>query len=190
VSIVFYDMEFTRKHQLTTPISIGLISSDGTQEFYAEFSDYDTSQVDQWLQANVMNLLTLLEKPDGYFQQSPHLTLVKGGAKHVVCVDGGLNDWLGQWKGPIIMASFGNHYDWVLFRELFRTVKIKFPLHITEWPIDIASIYMDYGYDPCERDDFKENFLGIEKESKHNALFDAQVARQFYHKLKGQRGAI
>ena len=56
-NIIFYDLEYTRKHQFTTPISKGIVSNDGTEEFYAEFTDYDYSQVDQWLQTNIINLL-------------------------------------------------------------------------------------------------------------------------------------
>ena len=188
MTILFYDMEFTRKHQLTTSISIGMVSSDGSKEFYAEFNDYDYSQVDQWLQTNVIDILTLTDEPDGFLEQSPSKTLVKGTVEHVFCSSGGLRDWLSQWDGPIIMASFGNNYDWVLFRELFKKANLEFPSFITEWPIDIASIYIDYGYDPNEREDFKEHFLGIGTEQKHNALFDAQVARQFYYKMKDQKG--
>ena len=47
-NIVFYDLEYTSKHQFTLPISIGMVSSDGSKEFYAEFTDYDYSQVDHW----------------------------------------------------------------------------------------------------------------------------------------------
>jgi hypothetical protein len=180
-------MEFTRKHQLTTSVSIGMVSSDGSIEFYAEFNDYDYSQVDQWLQTNVIDLLTLTDKPDGFLEQSSSKTLVKGTVEHVIRSSGGLRDWLSQWDGPIIMASFGNSYDWVLFRELFKKANLEFPSFITEWPIDIASIYIDYGYDPNEHEDFKEHFIGIGTEQKHNALFDAQVARQFFYKLKDQK---
>ena len=62
--IVFYDLEYTSKHQFTSPISIGMVSSNGAKEFYAEFTDYDYSQVDQWLKTNVIDLLTLQDKQD------------------------------------------------------------------------------------------------------------------------------
>ena len=42
---IFFDMEFTGLHQKTTLISIGLIAEDG-RTFYAEFNDYDKSQLD------------------------------------------------------------------------------------------------------------------------------------------------
>jgi len=183
-NIIFYDLEYTRKHQFTTPISIGIVSNDGTEEFYAEFTDYDYSQVDQWLQTNIINLLTLQDKKDGFLEKTSTRTLVKGTVEYVLCSSGGLNDWISHWERPIIMASFGNSYDWVLFREMFKKANIDFPSFISKWTLDIASIYMDYGYDPDKRDDFKEHFLGIGTEQKHNALFDAQVAQRFYYKMK------
>ena len=66
--IVFYDLEYTSKHQFTSPISIGMVSSNGSNEFYAEFTDYDYSQVDQWVQTNVIDLLTLQDKQDGFLE--------------------------------------------------------------------------------------------------------------------------
>ena len=119
-NIVFYDLEYTSKHQFTLPISIGMVSSNGSNEFYAEFTDYDYSQVDQWLQTNVIDLLTLKDKQDGFLEKTPAKTLVKGNIEHVLCSSGGLNDWISQWDRPIIMASFSNSYDWVLFREMFK----------------------------------------------------------------------
>ncbi len=185
--IVFYDLEYTTKHQFTSPISIGMVSSNGSKEFYAEFTDYDYSQVDQWVQKNVIDLLTLQDKNDGFLEKSSSKTLVKWNVEHVLCSSGGLNDWISQWGPLVIMASFGNSYDWVLFREMFKKANIDFPLFISKWTIDIASIYMDYGNDPNEREDFKEHYLGIGTELKHNALFDAQVAQKFYYKMKNQK---
>ena len=131
--IVFYDLEYTSKHQFTSPISIGMVSSNGSKEFYAEFTDYDYSQVDQWLQTNVIDLLTLQDKQDGFLEISSSKTLVKGNVEYVLCSSGGLNDWISQWDQSIIMASFGNSYDWVLFREMFKKVNIDFPSFISKW---------------------------------------------------------
>lgn len=55
---VFLDTEFTGLHKNTTLISIGLVSECG-KTFYAEFTDYDRSQVDEWIQTNVINNLSL-----------------------------------------------------------------------------------------------------------------------------------
>jgi len=42
---IFFDTEFTGLHQNTTLISIGLVTEQ-EHSFYAEFDDYDKSQVD------------------------------------------------------------------------------------------------------------------------------------------------
>ena len=79
--IIFYDLEYTGKHQFTSPISIGMVSNNGSKEFYAEFTDYDYSQVDQWLQTNVIDLLILQDKEDGYFEKSSSKTEGAKGRK-------------------------------------------------------------------------------------------------------------
>ena len=42
-------------------MSIGFVSYDGTQAFYAEFTDYDKSQMDHWLKENVVNRFILTD---------------------------------------------------------------------------------------------------------------------------------
>jgi len=55
---VFIDMEFTGFHQATTPLSIGLVDEFG-RSFYGEFEDYDKSQIDPWLEENIMSYLLI-----------------------------------------------------------------------------------------------------------------------------------
>ena len=55
---LFFDMEFTGLRKNTTPISIGIVSESG-KKFYAEFSDYDREQCDEWIKENVINHLML-----------------------------------------------------------------------------------------------------------------------------------
>ena len=53
---IFFDTEFTGLHKNTTLISIGLVDENG-RSFYAEFTAYNKSQVDDWIQENVINNL-------------------------------------------------------------------------------------------------------------------------------------
>ena len=55
---IFFDTEFTGLHQNTTLISIGLVSERG-KTFYAELTDYDQTQLNDWLKDNVIANLTL-----------------------------------------------------------------------------------------------------------------------------------
>ena len=49
---IFFDTEFTGLHKNTTLISIGLISED-RRSFYAELTDYDKEQCDDWIKENL-----------------------------------------------------------------------------------------------------------------------------------------
>jgi hypothetical protein len=51
---IFFDTEFTGLHQGTTLISIGLIFECG-KTFYAEFTDYAITQVDNWLKDRIVS---------------------------------------------------------------------------------------------------------------------------------------
>lgn len=55
---LFFDCEFTGLRKDTTLISIGIISESG-KKFYAECSDYDSGQCDDWIKENVINHLRL-----------------------------------------------------------------------------------------------------------------------------------
>lgn len=50
---IFFDTEFSGLHQGTTLISIAMVAEDG-RELYCELNDYDKSQIDDWLQDNVI----------------------------------------------------------------------------------------------------------------------------------------
>ena len=58
--LIFGDTEYTGLHQQTTLISIGLVSQDG-KTFYAELNDYDTQQINPWLNENVIKRLKFQE---------------------------------------------------------------------------------------------------------------------------------
>ena len=62
---VYWDCEFTGLHKNTTLISIALVGDDN-KCFYAEFNDYDDSQIDSWLEENVMNKLIMTHIQDEY----------------------------------------------------------------------------------------------------------------------------
>jgi len=64
ITKLFLDTEFTGLHQNTTLISLALVADTG-EEFYAEFTDYDQSQVDPWLEEHVLQHLLLKDVHGG-----------------------------------------------------------------------------------------------------------------------------
>src|SRR5690554_5697201 len=127
---VFFDTEFTGLHQNTTLISIGLVSEDG-KTFYAEFTDYDKKQIDEWLQENVINNLA----PSlGTLYRMADVTAF--GKKHEVVRE--LEKWLKQWDS-VEMWSDCLSYDWMLFNQLWGHA-FKIPKNVYYIPFDICTL--------------------------------------------------
>jgi len=169
-------------------MSLGLVSYDGSHEFYAEFTDYDSSQLDDWLWEHILWNFTLSEMKSPYFEAKGNQRLFKGEAEWVVSHPKGLKAWLKSFGEKIVCASSGNTYDWVLFRSLLG-VKYKedLPEYIDGWSMDVISLFRWEGHIPVG-EDFKEDYIGVQDRSKkHNALVDAHVARDLYLKLEAGR---
>ena len=107
---IFFDTEFTGLHKDTTLISIGFISEDGKQ-FYAEFDDYDKSQIDEWLQHNVIDNLMYDVRPDWNCPTWYH----RGDTSFI---REKLSNWLSQFES-VEMWSDCLAYDWVLFNQIY-----------------------------------------------------------------------
>lgn len=171
---VFFDTEFTGLRQKTTLISIGLISENG-RTFYAEFNDYDTRQVDEWITENVIAHLRF----EGQHESTPRLDLehhAMKGSKYRVCES--LTGWLGQFDTQVEMWSDCYAYDWVLFCELFGGA-MSVPKDVYYIPFDLSTLFKVKGVDP---DISREEYAGMNGISKHNALWDAKVIKACYEK--------
>lgn len=171
---VFFDTEFTGLHKNTTLISIGLISECG-KSFYAELTDYDKSQVDEWLQKNVIENLTL-SKQDNIAEPNEWKLL-----GNMMAVNQALTQWLSQFE-KVEMWSDCLSYDWVLFCEIWGHA-FKVPKNVYYIPFDISTLFKIKNIDP---DINREKFGCGEFYSempKHNALWDATVIKMCYEKL-------
>lgn len=157
---VFFDAEFTGLDKSAELLSIGLVSEDG-QEFYAEVSDYDDAKVSKWVRENVI----------AHFTKS--LVLTKKELKLE------LEKWLCRFDKVDVWADVG-HYDWVLFCDVFGGA-FSIPKHVRYICFDLATLFLARGIDP---DVNREEFAGTKgKIAKHNALWDAKVAKACYEKL-------
>ena len=174
---IFFDTEFTGLHQKTTLISIGLISECG-KTFYAELTDYDKSQVDDWLEENVISKL-LVRENSTVGLDLPDTRVVIGSNN---AIKDYLTEWLSQFE-QVEMWSDCLSYDWVLFNNIFGTA-FDIPKNVYYIPFDICTLFKMNGIDP---DINREDFVGAWNESvitfKHNALWDARVIKMCYDKL-------
>ncbi len=173
---LYYDSEFTGLHQATTLISIGLCSEDGAA-FYAEFSDYDADQCDDWLRTQVVTKTRWLSRNQAgpIDTREEDTRLVLGNRKHVRRA---LSDWLGQWPNIEIWSDC-LAYDWVLFCELFGGAR-HLPANLHYIPLDLATALQQQGLDP---DLDRADFAGLNNSVQHNALDDARIIRACHQKL-------
>ena len=110
---IFFDTEFTGLYKSTTLISIGLISEDGRQ-FYAELTDYDLEQCDNWINENVLEHLITYHNDN--FEKSNYIPNLYVGDKQNISM--ALKNWFKQFKS-VELVSDVSHYDFVLFIDLF-----------------------------------------------------------------------
>lgn len=171
---VFFDTEFTGLRKDTTLISIALIS-DRAHSFYAEFTDYDQSQVDDWILKNIISSLTLIQEGIAGTKEN---FIVKGDketiAKH-------LREWFTQFESVEMWGDF-IAYDWVLFCDIFGHA-FNIPKNIHYIPFDIANLFKAQGIDT---DINREKYVyGSIPESipKHISMWDAIMTKRCYDKL-------
>ena len=185
---LFMDSEFSGLHQNTTLISIGLIS-EGGRTFYAEFTDYDKEQCDEWVNVNVISKLQFNDVPDFIKYCGPGKSIEMKGNKEDIKI------MLGKWLDYVVLteAKSDNNdfsglleiwsdclsYDWVLFCELFGGA-FGVPKEIYYIPFDLSTLFLTQGVDP---DINREEFLGISGGEKHNALWDAKVIQMCHDRL-------
>lgn len=186
---IFFDTEFTGLHQKTTLISIGCVSEDG-DTFYAELTDYDYDQVDEWLQSNVIDNLSI---PSRLVSADDKDMLVSGDK---ATVHHYLDKWLKEQstknavygdmrnvfpdRHPQTLEMWSDcyAYDWVLFCELFGGA-LHVPTYAYYIPFDLSTLLKVRGIDP---DINREEYAEISDGNKHNALWDAKVIRACYAK--------
>ena len=196
---LFFDTEFTGLHQNTTLISIGLISECG-KTFYAELTDYDKTQLDDWLNENVIaNLLfsdKITKSYDGWencisdkntYIDALDFSLAKKDMSEFECigktpmVKDRLEKWLSQFE-EIEIWSDCLAYDWVLFNQIFGHA-FNIPKNLYYIPFDLCTLFYAKGIDA---DISREKFGCGEVYSempKHNALWDARVIKMCYERL-------
>jgi hypothetical protein len=179
---IFIDTEFTGLRKDTTLISLGIVYEDGS-ELYAEFTDYNESQLEDFHREHIMDKLSLgdMDVNSIRFDDKMCKKYIRGDKEFV----GREIDFWHQY----IMKDYDNEkihvwsdclaYDWVLFCDMFGGA-LSLPKNILYIPFDICTLFLMKNIDP---DISREGFVDEEAENKHNALHDARVIKKCYEKL-------
>ena len=174
---VFFDTEFTGLHQDTTLISIGLIAENG-ESFYAELNDFDKTQLNDWLQENVINNLEMQTSRPQISRYNEH-TRQHTYFGNIEMLKTELTKWLEQFEQVEIWSDCLS-YDWVLFNQIFGHA-FNSPKNVYYIPFDICTLFKIKGIDP---DINREEFANMKDGSqKHNALWDAKVIKRCFELL-------
>lgn len=186
---VWFDTEFTGLHKNTTLISIGLVNEYG-ETFYAEFTDYDKNQCDDWIKENVINNLLFKDMVSDKWaetfmvDQNQH-TRVKGNKDFVRY---NLELWLTRYNEEVQLISDVSHYDMVLFIDIWGGA-FDIPDNVCaschDINQDIARFYditESRAFDISREEIIKDSGYEVDGE-KHNSLYDAKVIRAIYNKL-------
>lgn len=188
---LFFDMEFTGLRQNTTPISLGIVSEDG-KKFYAEFTDYDESQCNDWIKENVIKNLKLAGMGVGVSDtdENPPLRIVMGDKRYIRQE---ANEWLRQFN-KIQFVSDVCHYDFVLLIDLLANggTALDLPENISaechDLNMDIARHFhvSDLEAFDMNREKIMNDLCGPEDivtGDKHNSLYDAEVIRAIWKEI-------
>lgn len=176
---IFFDTEFTGLHKDTTLISIGLISED-RRTFYAELTDYDDKQCDDWIKENVIDHLNML-KPISDRKYIPNYHV---GTRDDIAT--ALENWFKQFN-QVELVSDVCHYDMVLLIDLFGSA-FDLPDNVSASCYDINQDIARYykinqaeAFDKSREDILWDRWKDIAVSGdKHNALYDAKVIREIY----------
>lgn len=182
---IFFDTEFTGLHQNTTLVSIGLVSDEG-ERFYAELTDFDDSQCDEWIEKNVLDHLILSgnEELAKTLGEDGMTTVVLGNKSYVRAE---LLEWFDNFKDDIQFVSDVCHYDMVLLCDLLADGAVLLPDYINPFCHDlcqdiamILDISEKSAFDISREQLLVNRGIDIPKGQKHNALYDAEVIKAIH----------
>lgn len=188
---LFFDTEFTGLHKNATLISVGIVSEYG-RRFYAEFTDYDKNQCNDWIKENVLSNLLLDGMGTGIGEtlDDPSTIMVRGDSQYV---SQELNTWLSQFD-EIWFVSDVCHYDFVFLIDLITNggTALDLPSNISAVCHDINyDIAYHYGVSSSEAFDLSRERImeqvcyedDIVNGVKHNSLYDAEVIRAIWMEI-------
>lgn len=181
---LFFDTEFTGLHANTNLISIGIVD-ECDNSFYAEFNDYDESQVNSWIRYNVINNLLFNKSNQNILLYNENTTLCVGNKKFI---SKNLNKWLEKYKN-IQFVSDVPHYDFVLLIDLMSGDALKLNSNISPCCYDVNQLISEYNniclnkaFDISREQILIDNNILLKNSyGKHNSLNDAIIIKEIYN---------
>ncbi len=181
---IFLDAEFTGLHQVSSLISIGLAAEDGSV-FYAEFTDYQVSQLQDWHRAHVLPQLS------GNLRIGQPLTItdnlfIGGGSADVAYV---LQRWLQRFgeKNSVHIWADVLAWDWVLFCQLYGGA-FGIPEQVHYIPRDLST-YLECKHRDTDTEREQLGSVAVAdyphlKLAKHHALYDALLEKNIFEQIE------
>jgi len=176
---VYFDTEFTGLQMPTTLVSIGCVS-ENDYEFYAEFYDYDKSQIDKWIYDNVICNLKYNEFETCLKQMPPGLvteeySIEMKNNKQGVMLEFGR--WLGRLAPEVELISDGFiPHDNKLVLDLFEG---NLPAGISLSNRSLNDEVLSFVNSNVEYNRIMNEWQSRE----HNALSDARGIKNIYEKI-------
>lgn len=198
---VYFDCEFTKLERDAQLLSIGLCDAEG-HSFYAEFTDYNMSEITDWVFANVLK--KMVNPPT--VLTGDHWTM-RGTCKEI---RQNLLIWLDavhkHSNCGIQFVSDVCHYDMMLLVDLLWKNARQMPEWIPPCCVDInmdlanlarsyaeeknASISgPEYAFNPyydafnMDRDEYASHTKEVPQGMKHNSMYDAYVIRAIHQSI-------
>jgi hypothetical protein len=146
--------------------------------FYAEFNDFNTNELNPWLENNVISKLEFRSVNETKLKVGNSIK-IKSDTLNIVLE---LKKWLLNFDLIEIWADV-LAYDWVLFCNLFGGA-LHIPTNIFYTPFDLATLlHLNDLIKPenqfnVDLDRFK--FTKTSKKNQHNALQDAKVEYKLF----------
>lgn len=167
------DTEFIEDGKTIDLISIGIVCEDG-REFYRLNYDCNYSRANEWVKANVLNLLPSKPIPQIYLSEETFLKVSLEGWRNKDRIADEIKEFCSPEKygKPEFWAYYAD-YDWVVFCQLFGTM--------TDLPKGFPMYCRDIKQE-CDR--LGNPKLPDKQSTEHNALNDAKWNKLAYYFLQ------
>lgn len=167
---VIIDTEFTDLSKHPAFISVGLISLDGKNSFYAELIDnYSTQNCSEFVHENVLPLLDADLLSDTLDYKNIYAKMTTAQCRTHLSI------WISLFEEPVQIWSDAPYYDWLFIKEIFS---------VDFWPVNLLGLPKWIFSDDQNEIDRYKNIREVLYASgvfrRHHALHDARVTLQAF----------